>query len=190
MSPKALVATKPKEHPDPEQFVARLLAERDGAPGAILSVLHDVQDVYGYLPEEALRTVSNRSGRRLVDIYAIATFYRSFSLKPKGKHVVAVCLGTACHVRGAPAVAEEFERRLGIKAGESTPDGEFTLETVNCLGACALGPIVKVNGRYFSNVNAAKVRAILREIGTELRDKPTLCRATAPVATEAIRAEG
>lgn len=168
MPPKAPVRAKPEEYPDPERFVIRILAERDGAPGALLSMLHDVQDEYGYLPEAALRTLSARSDRRLIDIYAVATFYRSFSLSPKGKHVVSVCLGTACHVRGALAVAEEFERRLGIKAGESTPDGEFALETVNCLGACALGPIVRVDGRYFSNVDAAKVEGILNDIRAEL----------------------
>src|SRR5690606_22695369 len=104
------------------------------------------------LPEQALREVADATGRPLVDVYGVATFYRAFSLKPRGKHVCTVCLGTACHVRGAPAVVSAFEKRLAVKAGETTSDEEFTLETVACLGACALGPIVVADGHYFSNV--------------------------------------
>jgi NADH-quinone oxidoreductase subunit E len=100
----------------------------------------------------------------MVDIYGVARFYRSFSLKPRGKHLICACLGTACHVRGAPSVVEEFERQLNIKAGQTTADKEFTLETVNCLGACALGPIVVVDNHYFSNVDMAKVKHILEKV--------------------------
>ncbi len=155
-----------KRGPDPDtpEIVARILAGHDGAHGALIAVLEEVQSEYGYLPEEALRAVAGQTGRSLVDIYAVATFYRSFSLNPRGRHVIYVCLGTACHVRGAPMVVEEFERRLGIKAGETTHDGEFTLDTVNCLGACALGPIVVVDGRYFSNVDTAEVKGILKDV--------------------------
>ena len=140
-----------------------IVEKHSGRRGALIAVLEDIQDEYGYLPEAALRIVAERMALSLVDVYGVATFYRSFSLQPRGRHLIRVCLGTACHVRGAPMVVEEFERRLGIRAGETTPDGEFTLETVNCLGACALGPIVVVDGRYFSNVNAAKARSILEE---------------------------
>lgn len=145
---------------DPD-IVGRILAKHDGARCGLVAVLQDIQAEYGYLPEKALRMVAERTDRSLVDVYGVATFYRSFSLRPRGEHVISVCLGTACHVRGAPMVVEEFERRLGIKAGETTPDMEFTLETVNCLGACALGPIVVMDGEYFSNVDAAKVKRIL-----------------------------
>ena len=127
----------------------------------LIAILEEIQARYGYLPEKALRTLGDRTGHSLVDIYGVATFYRSFSLEPRGKHLVSACLGTACHVRGAPRIVEELERQLGIKAGETTPDDEFTLETVNCLGACALGPIVVVDGRYFSNVDTASVKRIL-----------------------------
>jgi len=94
-------------------------------------------------------------------VYGVATFYRSFSLKPRGKHLIFACLGTACHVRGAPRVVEEFERQLGIKSGQTTADMEFTLETVNCLGACALGPVVVIDGHYFSKVRKSKVSQLL-----------------------------
>jgi NADH-quinone oxidoreductase subunit E len=127
----------------------------------MIDMLQALQAREGYLSEESLRALSRRTGRSLVDIYGVATFYRSFSLKPRGKHLICACLGTACHVRGAPKIAEELERRLAIKAGQTTPDGEFTLETVNCLGACALGPVVVVDGRCFPNVHASSVGGIL-----------------------------
>ncbi|MFC1737333.1 NAD(P)H-dependent oxidoreductase subunit E, partial [Candidatus Hydrogenedentota bacterium] len=128
-----------------------------------LAILEEIQGEYGYLPEQALRIVADKTCRSLVDIYGVATFYRFFSLQPRGRQLISVCMGTACHVRGAPMVLEEFERQLGIRVGETTPDREFTLETVNCLGACALGPIVVLDGKYFSNVNTATVKQILEK---------------------------
>ena len=144
-------------------LLRRIVERHSGRRGALIAVLEDIQDEYGYLPETTLRIVAERMGLSLVDVYGVATFYRSFSLQPRGKHLIRVCVGTACHVRGAPMVVEELERRLGVGAGETTPDREFTLETVNCLGACALGPIVVLDGRYFPNVNAAKVKGILKK---------------------------
>jgi NADH-quinone oxidoreductase subunit E len=128
----------------------------------LISILEEIQSKYSYLPAEALKVVAQRTGHSPVDVYGVATFYKSFSLKPRGKHLCSVCLGTACHVRGGHIIAEEFERQLGVKAGDTTSDGEFTLETVACLGACALGPIVVVDGHYFSKVNTAKVKSILK----------------------------
>ncbi|MBN2534856.1 MAG: NAD(P)H-dependent oxidoreductase subunit E [Spirochaetales bacterium] len=140
-----------------------LLEKTDMAKGRLISVLEKIQTMYGYLPEDVLRTLSDKTGHSLVDIYGVATFYRAFSLKPRGKHLVLVCLGTACHVRGARKIAEEFQQLLGINAGETTPDKEFTIETVNCLGACALGPTVVVDGHYFSHVTVKKVRGIINK---------------------------
>jgi len=108
-----------------------------------------------------LKAVATQTGRPLVDVYGVATFYHSFSMKPRGKHLCSVCLGTACHVRGGPVIAREFARVLDVPAGETTVDREFTLETVNCLGAGALGPIVVVDGHYFSNVSPAGVADIV-----------------------------
>ena len=141
--------------------IARIIEKHSGERGSLIAILQDIQAKYSYLPEEALRTVADRTGRSLVDVYGVATFYRAFSLKPRGKHLVTCCLGTACHVRGAPRVAEELERHIGVKAGATSADGEFTLETQNCLGGCALGPIVVVDGHYFGNVGVAKVSEIL-----------------------------
>lgn len=131
--------------------------------GGIIAMLEGIQTKYGYLPEGALRIVAERTGRPLTDIYSTATFYKAFTLKPRGRHLMSACKGTACHVRNAEAVAAELERQLGIKAGDTTPDRQFTLETVNCLGACALGPIVVVDGHYFSQVDRRRVAGILEE---------------------------
>jgi NADH:ubiquinone oxidoreductase subunit E len=135
-----------------------------GQRGSLISILEEIQAKYGYLREDVLRVVADRTGRCLVDIYGVATFYKAFRLAPRGKHLASVCLGTACHVRGGPTIAEEFQRHLHLGgSGETTPDGEFTLETVRCLGACALGPIVVVDGHYFSNVTTSKVPEIIRK---------------------------
>jgi NADH:ubiquinone oxidoreductase subunit E/predicted RNA-binding Zn-ribbon protein involved in translation (DUF1610 family) len=131
--------------------------------GSLITILEEIQAKYGYLPEKSLRIVSDITQRSLVDVYSVATFYRSFSLKPRGKHLICACLGTACHVRGAPRIVSELEAKLGIRAGETTPDKEFTLETVNCLGACALGPVVVIDGRYFSKVRKSRISQLLDE---------------------------
>ena len=152
--------------------IDQILARHRGARGDLISILQDVQGRYGYLPPRALQAVAERTGRSLVDVYGVASFYRAFSLKPRGKHLVCVCTGTACHVRGAPMIAEEFERQLGVRVGENTTDREFTLETVNCLGACALGPIVVTDGQYHAKVGTAGVKKILQRArgGRDLED--------------------
>ena len=146
-----------------EESVLRILEKHGEDRGGLIAILEEIQTLCGYLPEKALRIVSRRTQRPLVDVYGVATFYRSFSLKPRGKHLVCACLGTACHVRGAPRIVEELEQQLAVKAGETTPDMEFTLETVNCLGACALGPVVVVDGHYSSKVRKHRVSQLLDE---------------------------
>ncbi len=146
----------------PDQFLSTLGKEEKKEVN-LISLLEGIQAKYGYLSEEALRAVAEETGRSLVDVYGVATFYKAFSLKPRGKHLVSVCLGTACHVNGGPAVAIEFERQLNVKAGETTEDREFTLVSVACLGACALGPVVVVDGHYFSKVTVSRVEGILKK---------------------------
>ena len=147
-----------------KQSIEKIVGKHNKNRGGLIAILENIQARYGYLPEEALRIVSEKMDKPLVDIYGVATFYKSFSLKQRGKHLISACLGTACHVNSAPQVVEEIERQLKIKAGETTADREFTLETVNCLGACALGPIVLVDGHYFSHVGASKVKDILDKV--------------------------
>ncbi len=134
----------------------------------VISILDEIQSKYGYLPEDALRMVADKLKRPLTEIYGVATFYKSFSLIPKGDNHITVCLGTACHVRGGPAIADEFQKQLGIAPGETSEDRRYSLETVNCLGACALGPVVVVNGRYKSKVKENKVKGIIEEADKEL----------------------
>ncbi|MBP7149217.1 MAG: NAD(P)H-dependent oxidoreductase subunit E [Acidobacteria bacterium] len=143
--------------------IAAIIDKHRGERGELIAILEDIQARFSYLPEEALREVAQETGRPLVDVYGVATFYRWFSLKPRGKHLVTCCLGTACHVRGAPRVARELERQLGVKPGETTADREITFETQNCLGGCALGPIIVADGHYFPNVNPTLVAGILEK---------------------------
>ena len=143
--------------------ILRILEKHNEDRGGLIAILEEIQTKNGYLSEKSLRIVSDRTGRSLVDIYGVATFYRFFSLQPKGKHLICACLGTACHVRGAPRIVAELEHQLGIKASQTTADKEFTLETVNCLGACALGPVVVIDGHYFSKVIKSRVSQLLDE---------------------------
>ncbi len=129
----------------------------------LISMLQDIQAEYHYLPRQALVQVAELLEIPLTQIYGVATFFRSFSLAPRGKHTIYVCLGTACHVRGAIRVLEETERQLGITRGKTTPDKIFTLETVNCLGACALGPIMVVDGEYQGQMKTDKVKSVLNK---------------------------
>ncbi|MGA1870879.1 MAG: NAD(P)H-dependent oxidoreductase subunit E [bacterium] len=132
-----------------------------GGPGSLMAILKDIQDEYKYLPKEALKIVSITMNIPLNKVYHIATFYKAFSLEPLGRHSISVCIGTACHVRGAAKVLEELERQLGIKAGKTTQDRKFTLNSVNCLGACALGPVMVIDGQYFEKVTPGKINSIL-----------------------------
>jgi NADH-quinone oxidoreductase subunit E len=123
----------------------------------------DIQEEYNYLPQEALIIVSKALGIPLIDIIGVATFYRAFSLEPRGKHLITVCLGTACHVRGGPKILDAFERKLNIEAGETSKDGQFSLETVACLGCCAIGPVVVVDGNYYAQTTIRNVGSILKK---------------------------
>jgi NADH-quinone oxidoreductase subunit E len=132
--------------------------------GSLIAALEEIQERFRYLPPEALILASERLGVPLSQAYSVATFYNAFSLKPKGKHCLHVCMGTACHVRGSPQVLDRLETKLGIKAGETTRDHLFTLETVNCLGACALGPIVVTNDEYSGQMTIQKTDTLLKRL--------------------------
>jgi len=130
--------------------------------GALIGILQDIQEAFGWLPEEALSRVSEQLSYPMNQIYSVATFYKAFNLVPRGKHVCKVCMGTACHVRGAPRILEELERELDITAGETTADGTFSLDIVNCVGACALGPVVDIDGEHKGNLTPSRVEALLK----------------------------
>ncbi|MCU0488090.1 MAG: NAD(P)H-dependent oxidoreductase subunit E [Anaerolineales bacterium] len=131
---------------------------------SLIGALEAIQERYHYLPPEALILASEAFSVPLAQTYAVATFYNAFSLTPKGKHCLHVCMGTACHVRGSPQVLDRLETQLKIKAGETTPDRFVTLETVNCLGACALGPIVVTDETYSGIMTPQKVDQLLKNL--------------------------
>jgi NADH-quinone oxidoreductase subunit E len=145
-----------------EETISEILGRHDNRVDALIMILQDIQNVYRYLPEEAMRIVTERLDIPFSQVYEVATFYRSFSLEPRGEHEIKVCLGTACHLRGGPLILENFERELGIHAGGTTKDQSFTLETVNCVGACALAPLVVVDTEYYGNNNSNSVKKILK----------------------------
>lgn len=145
------------------EHLTRIVNKHNGKRGAIIAILEDIQAEYNYLPQEALEFVAEKTAHSLVDIYGVATFYKSFSLEPRGAHLISACVGTACHVRGAPRILEEFERIVGVKAGETREDRKFTLNTVNCLGACALGPVAVVDGEYHRYVSTKEVGTIVEQ---------------------------
>ncbi|MDH5465834.1 MAG: NADH-quinone oxidoreductase subunit NuoE [Candidatus Aminicenantes bacterium] len=150
-----------------KSFVTKYNSEKK----ALISILQDIQEEYNYLPQDALRIVSETTGIPLIDIVGVATFYRAFSLEPRGRHLVTVCLGTACHVRGGLKILEEFEKKLNIKAGETTEDGKFSLQTVACLGCCAIGPVVVIDDKYHAQTTIRKVVPILKKYMTKRERK-------------------
>jgi len=140
-----------------------IIEQYGGRKPAILSILQDIQTRERYLPKDSLEYVSQKMGIPLAHIFRIATFYNALSLKPRGRHKIDVCLGTACHVRGGNKIMEKFERDLGIPVGETTKDNEFTLESVRCLGCCSLGPVAVVDGNVFGRLTQEKVPGLLKE---------------------------
>jgi len=145
--------------------VNQILGTYAGEEGALIQALLDVQREYNWLPEELLRQIGKRMGVPLSRVYRVASFYRAFSLSPRGRHLVSVCMGTACHVRGAPRILERAEQVLGLKVGETTPDQNFTLMTVNCLGCCALGPVMMVDDEAHGKLTVAQVKKVIETYG-------------------------
>ncbi len=144
------------------------LLEKNGKNGSLIHVMEEIQAEYRYLPQEAMVLVSDWLGIPLSQVYSVATFYHAFSLEPRGEHMICVCTGTACHVRGAVQVLERLESILGVEQGMTTRDRQFTLETGNCLGACALGPVVVIDGEYEGQMNSKKVDRLLKRATSQV----------------------
>jgi len=134
----------------------------DSARGLIPSLL-EIQNQFHYLPKEAIERVAERMQVPKIQVYQVAEFYKAFSLEPRGEHLVTVCLGTACHVRGSDRLIDQVGRFLNVEPGKTTADMRFTLEGVNCLGACALGPVMVVDGRVYGTMSASKVEKVLKK---------------------------
>jgi NADH:ubiquinone oxidoreductase subunit E len=134
---------------------------------ALISILHDVQDRYKYLPEEALKMVASRLRMDINEIYGVATFYKSFALTPQGKHSITLCLGTACHVRGGPKILRELKGLLHIEPGQTTADRQFSLNAVNCLGVCAIGPVMMVDRKFYGEMNSIRAKKIIEKLNNK-----------------------
>jgi NADH-quinone oxidoreductase subunit E len=145
------------------QAICEIIEKHGYQKASLIGILQDIQATMNFLPRKALLQISKSIGVPLTDIYEVATFYKAFSLEPKGKHTIQVCLGTACHVRGGQRVLDYLENRLEVKAGGTTRDLSFTLESVNCLGACALGPIMVIDHKYYGHIHANKIDSILKK---------------------------
>ena len=146
-----------------KQKVTSILDRYQRDRGLLVSILQDAQTEFHYLPKDVIEEVSRGLGTPLTQVYSVATFFKSFSLKPRGRHLINVCLGTACHVRGAVKILEKMARDLNVAPGGTTEDFRFTLETVNCVGACALGPMVIVDGKYHGQMSMEKVDSVLKD---------------------------
>jgi NADH:ubiquinone oxidoreductase subunit E len=140
-------------------------------PHELIEVMQDIQDTFNYLPEEALKIIAEEIQIPLIEVFRVANFYKAFSLTPRGKHLLTVCMGTACHVRGASKFRDEVIGLLKIQPGETTPDGEITVEEVNCLGACALGPVVVLDGEYHGHMTPGKLRKLINKTIGKTRSK-------------------
>ncbi|MBN1690168.1 MAG: NAD(P)H-dependent oxidoreductase subunit E [Dehalococcoidia bacterium] len=141
--------------------VTAIIKKYEGDSSQLVSILQDIQAEYNYLPRTALDKLSKKLDIPQSHVYSMATFFRAFSLKERGKHIVNVCQGTACHVRGADLILESLERQLDVKRGQTTMDRGFTLETVNCMGCCATGPVVKIDDEFFGHMTNDKVEPML-----------------------------
>jgi len=150
---------KMKRKVDLEKVINKYKAEKDG----IISVLQKINREYGYLSEDALKLVAKKLDVPLIQVYSIATFYTAFSLKPRGRHLINVCLGTACFVKGGNRILEKLERELGIKAGETTKELRYSLDTVHCIGCCSLAPVIRIDEDAYGRLKQEKVPEILKK---------------------------
>lgn len=157
------------------EVLEKILKDRRSQPQQLVEVLQDVQEAFGHIPPEVMTTVSRELGVPLIEVSRVTYFYKAFSLKPRGRHVITVCMGTACHVRGAVRMLDEVSGQLGIEPGETTQDRMFTLERVNCLGACALGPVVVLNGQYHAKMTPNKLRELLESVRTAEKEVTHEC---------------
>ena len=146
-----------------DHIISRYEAKYEGGHKVLIELLQEVLEEFNYVPEEALVRISEKCQVPLSRLFSLATFYNSLRLEPVGKHHVCVCVGTTCHVNGANEIVENLERKLKVEPGHTTEDGNFTLETVNCLGVCARGPLVEIDGKYFSNMSPIKLNKILEK---------------------------
>lgn len=146
-----------------EAQLMEIIAKHKGMEGALIPVLHEAQGVYGYLPIEVQKMISEGLGVSLAEIYGVVTFYSQFSLVPKGEYQIAVCLGTACYVKGAGDIIDKIKQRIGIEVGECTEDGKYSIDATRCIGACGLAPVLTVNDEVYGKITVDDVDDILKK---------------------------
>jgi NADH-quinone oxidoreductase subunit E len=162
-SPKAIIVEeKNRKLKGVAEIVSKVLAEYNDDEEALIQILLNIQEKYGWLPQEMLSEVSRQLHIPYNRVYQVATFYKAFSMAPRGKHIIKVCTGTSCIVRGSQTILDGLMRKLGIEIDETTSDGRFTLESVNCIGCCALGPLITVDEKYYGNLKLQDLDGILR----------------------------
>lgn len=144
-------------------MVEEVIEKLKDTKGALIPVLHETQHIYGYLPEDALEKISEKLNIPMSEIYGVASFYSIFALQPKGEHVIKVCLGTACYVKGSQAIIDRISKELDVEVGKTTKDGKFTLEATRCLGACGLAPVMMIGEKVYGRLSPDDVPGILEE---------------------------
>ena len=142
--------------------IDEIVNKHAGEPGPVIVMLHEVQDELGYVPYEAMEAISKATGKSIAEVFGVVNFYAQFTTEPKGKHIIKVCNGTACHLRGSMNLTTELKRQVGIEPGQTSEDGEFSVELVNCLGSCALAPVMVVDGVYHNKLSVDKVGGIIQ----------------------------
>ena len=147
--------------PEQEAELKKVIAEMKDVPGALMPIMQKAQEIYGYLPIEVQTMISDETGIPIEKVYGVSTFYAQFALEPKGKYQVSVCLGTACYVKGSAKILEKVEETLGIKTGECTPDGKFSIVSCRCVGACGLAPVMMINDEVYGRLTPDQVPGIL-----------------------------
>jgi len=160
---KKLTTVMFKGTPEQEEKLKAVIAKYQGVPGATMPVMQEAQEIYGYLPIEVQKMIADGMGIALEEVYGIASFYSQFKLNPNGEVAIAVCLGTACYVKGSGDIIERLEERLGIKSGEPSSDGKFSLEATRCIGACGLAPVLTINDEVYGRLKKEDVDKILEK---------------------------
>ena len=145
-----------------KEAVKNICASFNNSPGELINVLHKTQEHFGYLPEEIQREIAKNLKVSVATVYGVVTFYSFFTMTPKGKNPISVCMGTACYVRGAEKVVDELKKELGIKVGDVTEDGKFSLDCLRCVGACGLAPVVMIGEKVYGRVEASQIKGILQ----------------------------
>ena len=160
---KKLTTVEFRGTPEQEAELLKVIAKYEGVQGKMMPILQEAQDIYGYLPIEVQKIIAEKTGTPLEEIYGIATFYSQFKLNPNGEVSIAVCLGTACYVKGSAGIIEEITKVLGVEPGSTSPDGKYSLEATRCIGACGLAPVMTINGDVYGRLTKDQVSGILEK---------------------------